>query len=247
MPGRKLNVCVFGSSSATTPQPFLDVSHELGVLLAKAGHLNINGGGGVGCMGALNKGCKLHHGRVRGVIHEEFVVDGKEFVIENMIVATGNNLSARKRMLVEEADCIITLPGGTGTWDELFEVLTEVRLGFSQQPLCLVNIDGFYDGIIAQLDRAEADTLLNGEWRSVLHVVGSASEALAWCEAQVADLEKAEAPPPSGRRLRKTPKPRVEVSQTSGFWGTPAAGFALGTVVCACVAVASVALGRRLA
>ena len=164
------------------------MSREMGRVLAQGGHLNINGGGKSGCMGALNEGGIEAGGRIRGVIHEMWVVDGEEFdsfgssgeAAENgegsyeLVLAGGPTLAERKELLAADADCFIALPGGPGTWEELWEIVCQRQLGLpppvreggrrGRGPVCLVNVDGFYDGFIATVERAMADGLLH--WKS---------------------------------------------------------------------------------
>lgn len=82
-----------------------------------------------GCMAAMNEGCSEHNGNIVGVIHEMFVVDGSDWLEgshsafaggkRELLVARGDNLQERKRLLVDGADALIVLPGGPGTWDEV--------------------------------------------------------------------------------------------------------------------------------
>jgi hypothetical protein len=79
-------------------------------------------------MGAVTEGCKQHGGRVIGVIHECFVVDGAESTqVDEMIVASGDGLADRKKLLVDNSDCILVMPGGCGTWDEARQPLPAPR------------------------------------------------------------------------------------------------------------------------
>ena len=79
-----------------------------------------------------------------------------------LVVARGTDLSARKRALACDADCIVALPGGPGTWDELWEAAALRQIGFeSAAPVCVVNVDGYYDGFGTMLARAHADGILH--------------------------------------------------------------------------------------
>ncbi|GMH72153.1 hypothetical protein TL16_g05841 [Triparma laevis f. inornata] len=104
----------------------------MGKVLAERNHICVNGGGKNGCMGKMNDGCNDHGGIINAVIHEMFVLDGAEYLSaegssgrHSLIVTTGPNLKERKEKLVEGCDGIIVLPGGTGTFDELFEMVSE--------------------------------------------------------------------------------------------------------------------------
>ena len=163
-----MRICVYGSSSSSTPQSYLSSAFSLGRLLAERGHVCVNGGGKFGCMGSLNDGCNDALGKVVGVIHEMFLLDGAEHFDESapnaknttLVVARGDDLQERKRLLVERCDGIIVLPGGTGTWDELWEMACQKNLGLFDKPIVCVNVDGFYDDFKSMLVRAEKDTLM---------------------------------------------------------------------------------------
>ena len=89
-------------------------------------------------MGSLSDGCLGNGGQVVGVIHEMFVVDGEEHTgVSEMLVATGDGLADRKRLLMQGCEAIIALPGGVGTFDELWESVAEVALGFKDLPVAL--------------------------------------------------------------------------------------------------------------
>jgi uncharacterized protein (TIGR00730 family) len=178
----RLRVCVFGSSSSKTPQYILDESFKLGQMIAQRDLVCVHGGGKFGVMGALNRGAESCSGRIIGVIHESFLVDTQEN--HGMVVTRGNDLNERKQVLFDTADCFVVMPGGFGTLDELFDFLCAKGLqmkGVAGKPIVLVNLKKYYDGTVAQLRRAEADSLLYAPVSSSLHVTDTAEEALAWC------------------------------------------------------------------
>lgn len=241
---RRARVCVFASSSQQTPPAFLAAADRLGTLLAQGGHVCVNGGGRLGGMGALNAAVAAGGGEIVGVIHRRFVVDGAEFAVEGrggaasrMLTFDGPDLAERKRGLREACDAIITLPGGPGTWDELFELVALRQLGMSALPICLVNIDGFYDGFVAQLARAQADGVSKVSAHKLLPVFETVEEALAWTLAQVAQgpcaelAHAAEASRASYRdAARKGLGARV-ASAAGGSLGCGCAGLALGVAL----------------
>ena len=124
-----LRICCYGSSSSRTPKKYTDAAYSLGHLLARRGHTCVNGAGSAGCMAAMNHGANDGDGHIVGVIHEMFVVDGSDWFEgahsvfregkNEILVANGNDLQERKRLLVEGADALVVLPGGPGTWDEV--------------------------------------------------------------------------------------------------------------------------------
>ena len=148
----------------------------------------LNLGGGKGCMGALNEACRLHGGEIVGVLHETFLVDGNpDSLISDMIMAKGPNLSERKNLLLAHSDCIIVLPGGVGTLDELWDTVCQKSLrmnGIGDKPICLLNYDGYFDGSILQLQRAGKEGLLYHELDKYFAVESTPSSALAYCVKQ---------------------------------------------------------------
>ena len=84
----------------------------------------MNGAGGFGVMGALNEGCRSKQGKIIGVIHEMFLVDsGEDKMIQDLIISRGKDLSERKQLLISNANCLICMPGGVGTFDELWHCI----------------------------------------------------------------------------------------------------------------------------
>ena len=175
---KTLRICCYGSSSPRTPAAYLDEAWAVGYILARRGHINVNGAGAAGCMGALNDGGSHGKGHIVGVIHEMFVVDGTDWlqtemrrsnssknmrranslssnvkknkpatdmglgahkglsnevdgVHRELLVAGGDDLQERKKLLVKGAHAIIVLPGGPGTWDEVRVCVCIVTLWLS--------------------------------------------------------------------------------------------------------------------
>jgi len=182
-----MHICVYGSASKLTPNKYLDAATEVGELIAKAGHVCINGAGANGVMGALNRALLKSGGQVIGVVHEKMVdgdITGLETAGMELRLARGPTLEERKRMLAESAEGFIALPGGPGTFEELWEVasLESLRLLTEKaraRPVILVNTDGFYSGFIMQLLRAHTDGLLRVEPDDVIKVVSTPAEAMA--------------------------------------------------------------------
>ena len=86
-----------------------------------------------------------------------------------ILLATGNDLQERKRLLVRDADALVVLPGGPGTWDELWEMACARHVGFHSMPIVCVNVDGYYDNFRVILDRAHEEELLYKHPREIVH------------------------------------------------------------------------------
>ena len=176
-----MRVCVYASSSPKTSSAFVAQGRRLGRLLAERGHVLINGGGKFGGMGALNEGCRGAGGVIECVIHEMFVVDEGEFEgSDHLIVCQGDDLGERKRALVERCDVIIVLPGGLGTLDEMLDAAALSQLGMpNARPVVAVNIDGYYDFTLKQLERARQEGLLSKNPADILASVPDVDAALS--------------------------------------------------------------------
>lgn len=142
------NIVVFCGSSAGTDCVYEEQAFLLGKILAEAGIGLVYGGAKVGLMGAVANGALKHGGKVTGVLPrflqtKEIAHNG---LTELFIVDT---MHERKMKMNQLCDGIIALPGGFGTMEEFFEMLTWGQLGLHQKPMGLLNINGFYDGLIA--------------------------------------------------------------------------------------------------
>ncbi|RYG66735.1 TIGR00730 family Rossman fold protein [archaeon] len=201
-------VCVFGSSAPSTKTLYYDESVRLGRLIAERGCLCVNGAGRYGVMGGVNEGCLSSSGRIKGVIHKTFLVDnGEDSRLKDLVVTEGNDLSERKNMLFANADCVICMPGGVGTFDEFWDGVCARSLnmkGLGATPFCLVNIDGFYDGFIQQTKRAKQDGMMYLELDEYYHVSSTIEDALDWCVSKLSDQSYTSSPVHSTRISTRT-------------------------------------------
>eukprot|EP00980_Cylindrotheca_fusiformis_P010280 scaffold2288_cov87-Cylindrotheca_fusiformis.AAC.6 len=216
---KSLRITCYGSSSAKTPSNYLQAARSLGYILAKRGHVCINGAGPFGCMAAMNDGAVLGNGHIVGVIHEMFLVDSGYFLEDNngnnnkkvniddvgthkvfqkqnpndetgaireILVAGGPDLQERKKLLVENADALVVLPGGPGTWDELWEMACARHLGLVNLPIVCINVDNYYQPFRDMLDRAYNDKLIRLKPSEIVHFSNTVQEAVEWCEVEAA-------------------------------------------------------------
>ncbi len=143
-------VCVYcGASNAVAPQ-HLAAAAEFGRLAAGRGIEIVFGGGRVGLMGAFADGALDAGGRVTGIIPEHLRdLEVHHNGVSEMIVV--DNMHTRKRRMFELSDAFCALPGGLGTLDETFEIITWKQLGLHDKPVVLVNVEGFWDPLLALL------------------------------------------------------------------------------------------------
>jgi uncharacterized protein (TIGR00730 family) len=174
-------VCVFCASAAGASPQYLQAATELGRRVAEHGFGLVYGGATVGAMGAVADSALAAGGEVVGVIPEvirEREIDHKGLT-ELHVVGT---MHERKAMLAARADAFVALPGGYGTLDEFIEVVTWAQLRIHAKPCVLVNVGGFYDGLLQFLDRTVREGFIQPENRGLVQVAGNPAEALAIVE-----------------------------------------------------------------
>jgi len=170
------SVCVYLSSSAGLPQ-HVDMLRVLGTELARRQLTLVYGGAHRGLMGVLADATLAAGGRVIGVIPQALVdlEVAHTGVTELFHVA---NMHERKAKMTDLADAFLALPGGIGTLDELFEAWSWNALGYHAKPFCLLNVGGFWDGLIQFMDHATANGFLSASRRKQLLVAATPEEAL---------------------------------------------------------------------
>jgi uncharacterized protein (TIGR00730 family) len=171
------SIAVFCGSAHGNAQEFAAAARAVGRELARRRWTLVYGGGSVGLMGELADSALAAGGRVVGVI-PKFLYEwevGHDGLTELEIVGT---LTARKVRMGELADAFLTLPGGIGTMDEFFEALSWAQLGLYAKPNGLLNVNGYYDDLVAYLDRAVAAGFLKAPHRGLLRVSGDVAALL---------------------------------------------------------------------
>ena len=160
-------LCVFCGSSPGTNPAITAATEALGSLLVHEGIELVYGGGSVGLMGLLADTVLAGGGRVTGVIPVGLFTRevGHPGITELVEVAS---MHERKATMYERSDAFVALPGGLGTLEELAEITTWGQLGLHRKPVGVLNVDRFYDPLLALLDRAVADRLLKTTNRALL-------------------------------------------------------------------------------
>ena len=164
-------ICVFCGSNAGHNPIYRVEAEKVGRLLAARGTELVYGAGNIGLMGAVADACLEAGGTVIGVIPEALV--GKEVagrVVDHRALTrleVVDSMHTRKARMAELSDGFIALPGGFGTFEEFCEILTWGQLGFHVKPMGLLNINGFYDPLLAMFDRAVSDGFLRQQNRAM--------------------------------------------------------------------------------
>ena len=164
-----MKICVYGAASNAIGKTFLDAGHELGEKLAKRGHSLVFGGGNSGMMGAAARGTHDGGGHITGIAPSFFNVDGILYPLNDEIIYT-ETMRRRKQKMEEMSDGFIVSPGGIGTFEEFFEILTLKQLGRLSKPIAILNTDGYYDSLLEML-RHTAETNFMSEKNFALFFV----------------------------------------------------------------------------
>ena len=183
-------ICVFCGSSPGRSPAYTEAAVELGQTLVARGLGLVYGGASVGLMGKLADTMLEAGGEVIGVIPDSLL--RYEVTHEGLPdLRVVGSMAERKTLMAELSDGFISLPGGTGTLDEMFEMLTWSQLGDHDKPSGLLDVEGFYSHLIAFLDHAVEERFLRSEHRAMLIVETSANALLDRFESYAAPkLEK---------------------------------------------------------
>ena len=187
-----MNICVYCASSDQISPEFFDAARELGALIAKNGHTLIFGGGSGGLMGAVGKGALENGGHVIGIAPKFFDEPGVLMKNEAEFIFT-ETMSERKAIMEEMADAFIALPGGIGTFEEFFEVLTLKQLGRHSKSISLLNTRDYYDDFNSMLILTAKRGFMSAACLDLYKMCATPEEALAHCldvEANVGSIRK---------------------------------------------------------
>jgi len=161
------NICVFCGSSVGARPAYVEAARELGRTLAGRRLGIVFGGGKVGLMGVLADAVLAAGGEAIGVIPEALVA--REIAHNGLTeLRVVRSMHERKTLMADLADAFIALPGGYGTLEEFFEAVTWTQLGIHRKPCGLLNVDGYYDALLALLDRAVSDGFIREANRSLV-------------------------------------------------------------------------------
>lgn len=171
------NICVYCASSTQSRPVYFKAAATLGKILAENNFRLIFGGGARGLMGKIADSILEHGGEAVGVM-PSFMMDvewNHPNVTEMILVDT---MHQRKEKLAQMADAVVALPGGCGTMEELLEVITWKRLGLFTQPIVICNIEGYFDPLIAMLERSVEEQFMRPEHLQMWTVVEQPEEVL---------------------------------------------------------------------
>lgn len=177
------SICVYCSSSNHVDPQYFAVAEEAGRLLGARGDTLVYGGGKVGLMGAIAEAVHAHGGRVVGVIPD--ALKGREGVAYETAdhLITTRTMQKRKAIMFSRAEAFMVLPGGFGTLEEFFEVLTLRQLSYHDLPIALVNTAGFFDPLLDLFEHLYRERFAASSHRRLYHVAATPADALAHIDA----------------------------------------------------------------
>ena len=176
-----MNICVYGASSNIIDDVYIKACEDLGTKMAERGHSLIFGAGDDGVMGASARGVYSKNGKIIGIAPSFFNVDG--MIFENCTeLIRPETMRERKKMLEEMSDAFIVAPGGIGTFDEFFEILTLKQLSRHTKAIAIFNVNHYYDELLGMMEKGMREDFIKEECRELYKVFDNIDEMLEYIE-----------------------------------------------------------------
>ncbi len=179
-----MRICVYGASSTELDRKYIDATYELGRDIARRGHGLVYGGGAQGVMGATARGVRDGGGEIIGVTPEFFNVDGVVFEDCTQLIFT-KTMRERKQTMEDHADAFIVAPGGFGTYEEFFEILTLKQLERHNKAIAIFNVDGCYDMLFDFIARAMSENFIKEACKKLYQIFDNKDQMLDYLENYV--------------------------------------------------------------
>lgn len=179
-----MKICVYGAASSLIDSEFIKAGEELGRKMVERGHSLVFGGGRSGMMGAPARGIYENGGHILGIAPKFFEEKNPEVSFENCteFIHT-ETMRDRKKLLEELSDAFIVSPGGIGTFDEFFEILTLKQLGRHNKAIVILNINGYFDDMLKMMKHAIEKNFITKDCVELYKVVNTVDEALDYIES----------------------------------------------------------------
>lgn len=181
-----MKICVFGASSDLIDPSYIQAVEELGEKMSKRGHSLVFGCGATGLMGAVARGVKRGGGYIHGVVPTFFKGGSVELLYKECDKTTyTETMRERKSIMEDDADAFIVVPGGIGTFEEFFEVLTLKQLNRHEKAIVILNINGYYDDFQKFMLYSEQEKFNGDNLKKLYEVIDDADTALEYLEKYV--------------------------------------------------------------
>jgi hypothetical protein len=184
-----MKICVFGAASDHIDKIYIQKVEELGEKMAKRGHSLVFGCGGTGVMGAVARGVKKGGGYIHGVVPSFFRDCGIEGLFEDCDMVTyTETMRERKAIMEDDADAFIVAPGGVGTLEELYEIITLKQLNRHDKAIVLFNIDDYYNSLQDFMVMSTERKFLTPHCLKLYEIFSDADKILDYLEAYVPNV-----------------------------------------------------------
>ena len=178
-----MKICVYGAASSEINESFIKAGEELGRKMVERGHGLVFGGGRNGMMGAVARGVAEKKGSILGISPKFFEENNAEVsFLECTEFIYTETMRERKKLLDESSDAFIVSPGGIGTFDEFFEILTLKQLGRHNKAIVILNINGFFNDMLNMMKHAIDKKFITTDCVELFKVVKTADDALDYIE-----------------------------------------------------------------
>jgi len=179
-----MRVCIYGASSCVIDESFIKETEKLAERLAGEGYSLVFGCGANGLMGAAARGFYSKGAEIYGVVPKFFNVDGILFDKCTEVIKT-DTMRERKQIMEDMSDAFITAPGGIGTFEEFFEMLTLKQLGRHSKPMIVYNINGYYDKLLDMLSTSVDEKFMNRETLELFAVLDDPDDVIRYLKEYV--------------------------------------------------------------
>lgn len=181
-----MNICIYGSATNRIAEVYREKTFDLAKKMALRGHSLVYGGGRNGVMGACARGAAEGGGKVNGIVPSFFKVTKLEDLNENCTnVVYSTTMHDRKELMEGNSEAFIISPGGIGTFDEFFSILTNKQLGRTSAPIVVFNVDGYYDKLLSFIDDCIEKLFIRPNCTKLFAVFNTAEEVLDYIESNV--------------------------------------------------------------
>ena len=179
-----MNICMYGASSTDLDKIYYDAAEHLGRRIAARGHGLVFGGGAQGLMGATARGLAAGGGRITGIAPRFFDKPGILYKECSEFIFT-DTMRERKELMENLSDAFIMAPGGIGTYEEFFEVLTLKQLGQLNKPIAVFNVNGYYELLLRLLEDTVSKGFMKASCLDIFGIFDDADEMLDYMEKEL--------------------------------------------------------------
>lgn len=178
-----MRICVYGASSPTIDPKYVELVEHMGKEMVKRGHSLVFGGGGNGLMGAAARGVRYAGGHILGVIPKFFNEENVEEICDfcDQLIQP-DTMRERKQIMEDNSDAFIVVPGGIGTFEEFFEILTLKQLCRHNKPIVIYNLMGYYDDINRAMEQAIRKNFIRDNCKELYYMTDDLDDMFRYVE-----------------------------------------------------------------